>query len=226
MARKDIIKEYISLLNDKRYDEALKYKMTFLPNKLYKYRPMNPDTLDCLTKGSAWLSPANRQNDPFECSLRQIDDDSIKDIVISSFSEICDSILMWAHYSDNHKGICIEYSFHGFDRVTNVLEPVYYSNKMMPYKNNPDFEISTRIARIAAITKAEDWSYEKEWRIAFPSEKSGHYKTPNPNSIHLGLKFKDNDEKIRKRLLNICDKKGIRVFETIPHKSNFKIALK
>jgi hypothetical protein len=28
---------------------------------------------------------------------------------ISCFSEVCDDILLWSHYADGHKGICLEY---------------------------------------------------------------------------------------------------------------------
>ncbi len=34
----------------------------------------------------------------------------IKDsLLVSCFSETCDSILMWSHYADSHKGVCIEF---------------------------------------------------------------------------------------------------------------------
>ena len=49
---------------------------------------------------------------------------------VCSFSEVHDSILMWSHYSDHHRGLCIEYDLsplryhHAFRRN---LYPVFYS---------------------------------------------------------------------------------------------------
>lgn len=30
---------------------------------------------------------------------------------IGAFTIKCDNILMWSHYADNHKGICLEFDF-------------------------------------------------------------------------------------------------------------------
>jgi hypothetical protein len=32
---------------------------------------------------------------------------------VSSSSEVSDSILMWSHYADNHRGFCVEYGLRG-----------------------------------------------------------------------------------------------------------------
>lgn len=87
-----------------------------------------------------------------------------------------DSILMWSHYADSHRGFCV-----GFDRerlqkhldmLTTedqvdapvfVIHPVTYA-KVYP---SPDPREADKLEQAKQIysTKAEDWSYEREIRL-------------------------------------------------------------
>lgn len=49
---------------------------------------------------------------------------------VASFTEVSDSILMWGHYSDAHKGFCIEYDFSRGDEIyIKYIFPIIYSNQ-------------------------------------------------------------------------------------------------
>lgn len=133
-------------------------------------------------------------------------------LIVSCFSEVKDSILMWSHYADFHKGFCIEYDFSEHDTF-NSLHPIIYSDEMfnvsqyiLDKKNvtNPLFDI------YAAINKANCWSYEKEWRIIKKAEKSHNISVPKAKSIYLGAKI-DNISK--EFLMDIADSKGILVYQ-------------
>lgn len=74
-------------------------------------------------------------------------------------SSVPDNILMWSHYADSHKGICLE-----FDANNNFFaraSPVTYSDQCpcerFPAMGNFNVDIF--------YTKSKLWSYEKEWRI-------------------------------------------------------------
>lgn len=118
-----------------------------------------------------------------------------KNTKILCFSEVYDSMLMWSHYADNHKGFVLVYdkkdlseakSYTKKDELTfnkTKLEKVRYVDKqkdmtqaalsyirfnMLP--NMGDIElgngkIPVRDLREILLEKAKDWSYEKEWRI-------------------------------------------------------------
>ena len=83
---------------------------------------------------------------------------------ICCFSEVNDDILMWSHYSDCHRGICLEFSLvRGFLRAA---QPVEYSRRY------PSLDLASVVVdedlRAAApwmLRKAKHWSYEKEWRV-------------------------------------------------------------
>jgi len=45
---------------------------------------------------------------------------------VLSLTEVPDSLLMWAHYGDSHKGFCIEYDAVGKSELSNLARPVNY----------------------------------------------------------------------------------------------------
>ncbi len=86
---------------------------------------------------------------------------------VACFSEINDSILMWSHYADNHKGFCIEYDLSDWD-CSDHLKPVQYVNERHYIRSNFADNLSPNAGREimdAALFKSAEWSYEKEWRL-------------------------------------------------------------
>lgn len=141
------------------------------------------------------------------------------------------SLLMWSHYADSHKGVCIEFEV---ELTEKDLIGVKYSDK----KANFDIytvaslilahefikkPISTRDQEFNKIimkpfyTKSKEWSYEQEIRYIF-SEKSpervfvekGNYyvKSPKIKSITFGCRVDMNDPSYKK-IIEVCGKKGI-----------------
>ncbi|MEE3416106.1 MAG: DUF2971 domain-containing protein [Prevotella sp.] len=143
---------------------------------------------------------ATRLNDPFDCHPKLLDysrmpaseaqrwfaecqkivDESNafnlrNNTWLCSLSEINDSILMWAHYCYNHKGICIGLDL---DKVMESYPPMLCENLAEPliidvqYKdiierpNGCQSTIDT--LNYQWKTKARDWAYEKEVRIVMP----------------------------------------------------------
>lgn len=82
---------------------------------------------------------------------------------VSCFSEVNDSLLMWSHYADSGKGFCLEFRT---DRSPfEKLHQVRYSEEMPEVDVAPILCDHSRAEIIDLYrTKAEDWSYEKEWR--------------------------------------------------------------
>jgi DUF2971 family protein len=73
-----------------------------------------------------------------------------------------DSTLMWSHYADEHRGICLEFGVDNdlFRRAKQVVYACTYP-VWLPY------EFEERPERILEVitTKAEGWAYEKEFRL-------------------------------------------------------------
>jgi hypothetical protein len=84
-----------------------------------------------------------------------------------------DSTLMWSHYADNHRGICLEF---GVDNplFSKALRVVYASKYPLWIPHEFEAQQASTIAMI--LTKAEDWVYEKEFRlISIPSGPENHW---------------------------------------------------
>ncbi len=76
-------------------------------------------------------------------------------------SAVCDDILMWSHYADFHRGVCLE--FDGTAKFMQHAFPVSYSKErptihMRRDSNETAMEKSLR-------TKSDHWKYEQEWRL-------------------------------------------------------------
>jgi hypothetical protein len=69
-----------------------------------------------------------------------------------------DNILMWSHYADNHKGICLELD------VRACPEFFVYPVKVAYETEYPTFNLGEETDKIYA-TKYEKWAYEDEIRI-------------------------------------------------------------
>lgn len=194
------------------------------PKYLYKYRPINKNTIKLLTCNEAYFSLPTDFNDPFDCNIiprfiytqRELATFLIKlkkrdgyqnfeediqylrnnpidilnkhvgdaiekirnNIRVYCLSQVNNNVLMYAHYADGHKGICLEFKFddHLF---FNTLNFVRYRRKypmIHPFKKG---RIDAALIIDEVLTKSTSWNYEKEWRILKEGEKSLYQFSPN-----------------------------------------------
>jgi hypothetical protein len=80
---------------------------------------------------------------------------------VSCFSKIKDEILMWSHYADKHKGICIGLKIPLVSNDFFTL-PVNYTIEINPLDFNAD---RTKSIKYWMTTKYKKWIYEEEYRI-------------------------------------------------------------
>lgn len=148
--------------------------------------------------------------------------------VFCSFSTRSDSMLMWSHYSDQHKGFCLEYSVEEICRIPllrGALLPVEYRDHMVDMTEQMVAQArsnaTVNILNIG-LRKASDWSYEDEWRLIFPSEimPPQLIGIPKVKRVLLGARFDPNETLLNQRLLDICHDKEIAVSRmSLDHRS-------
>ncbi|MBS5844034.1 MAG: DUF2971 domain-containing protein [Clostridiales bacterium] len=157
---------------------------------------------------------------------------------ISCFSTSSNNALMWAHYSNKHKGFCIEYDLEK-TRNTNFLinlYPVLYSKKRATIPSNlfditatNNIKISTSNESIvdllcALLTKSDIWKYEDEWRLLLYGGTMGvndnKFKIDCINKIILGCQIEDKYEKI---LTQICKTKEIHLSKMLLDENEYQI---
>jgi hypothetical protein len=89
-----------------------------------------------------------------------------------------DSTLMWSHYADNHRGLCLEFST-DHSLFGSALEVQYLSS--YPQWSPQALVDATSVHPL--LTKSKDWSYEGEYRIvALEPEVSG---VPRGHALEL-----------------------------------------
>ena len=143
-------------------------------------------------------------------------DNSIQELIKESrhmgvicLSEVCDSILMWSHYAENHKGVCFEF-IRAEDNDLGDLElcsPVKYD------RHYPIIDLGRLLLnqdgetlKIMMQTKSSEWAYEKEWRLI---TLDGDNKCPLPGPISrviLGAKI---EEQFKSRIETLCQERNI-----------------
>jgi hypothetical protein len=116
---------------------------------------------------------------------------------VSCFAKNPNSVLMWSHYANQHKGICIEFpdsSMLSSPKFLELLHPVQYTAKLLdlfrllysstllePSSLSPDIW-----PILAACHKWEEWVYEQEWRLV--SLDPGSRKDPKFSLESCGIK--------------------------------------
>ncbi|HAS8133710.1 hypothetical protein CRN22_12880 [Vibrio vulnificus] len=94
-----------------------------------------------------------------------------KKIGVACFSfskiQVPTNILMWAHYSDSHKGIAVK--FKDNSKIVNRLTPVVYRNYRP--KIDGDFLLSNDVLSLGDLyIKSTHWQYEEEYRLSYAFE--------------------------------------------------------
>lgn len=75
--------------------------------------------------------------------------------------------LMWSHYANHHKGVCLGFETHR-DLDSFFVAKVRYTDDFVPRNYFEDYEHS---AMIMLTTKSKDWEYEQEYRLV--NERQG-----------------------------------------------------
>ena len=161
--------------------------------------------------------------------------ENIKDKTsVVCLSERNDINPMWAHYADNHKGICIEYDLKNCDNLflKTLCLPINYVEKsdntldLSSIVIHNDYENSLFMLK-TAITKSKYWKYEQEWWIIFfkpfpdytdlYSDK--HYiQFIKPKAIYLGI---ETEDEIEKKVKDICEFREINLYKMVKNEFDF-----
>ncbi len=153
---------------------------------------------------------------------RQLTELNQRGLKVGCFSETGTSLPMWAYYTNNHKGFCVEYPVAELPAESaqfRMLHPVLYVSQrteaevllgriLMSRRPNPFF------ATLAAIHTAADWSHEREWRMVNPSGDDSpgmEAAMPRPSRILLG---RDMDAAYKEGLVKLAAGFGIPVVGT------------
>ena len=169
--------------------------------------------------------------------------DARNNALISCFSKRFDSILMWSHYGNKHKGICIE-----FDRPEKDFIDVMYSIKRCKFDledttrrvlgymlSNEEVDVNDKgLIRCISkpfIVKSLDWQYEEEIRCILSPNSEGVivgdelnlYTMPTRiTKIYIGCKV-DTKSNEYEELLRITNERNIEIVKLTESETTFSL---
>jgi len=107
------------------------------------------------------------QPEVFERLSPSIDAMLNKSLGVLCLSEVPDSILMWGHYTDNHRGFAVGFdSDHAFfSRRRSVQDEFGFLRQVKYQRERPKVVFTDTTSTVWFSTKSNQWEYEREWRI-------------------------------------------------------------
>lgn len=103
------------------------------------------------------------------------------------FSEVPDSLLMWAHYGSSHTGFVLEFdSSHSYFHQQISSEDELRQLRRVTYKETrPSNHLGAMSVTDLPLVKSEHWAYEREWRMMRPLVDATKYFDKKPYPVHL-----------------------------------------
>lgn len=214
---------------------------------LYKYVSLNRVS-DILDNHRLYLSDGTNFNDPFEITVTNKKEHRIRHIEglhILSLTNSYRNKLIWSHYTDSHKGVCLTVQV-----PNHLVYPICYSTKRIfedsdidniislsttKCKKNVknDFSQLSKNKKIAFI-KDRKWSYEKEYRVVFDKNDEDSLVCENDKwfmsvkiiNIYLGVNFDKNDAKMRTEIMEACKRNQVKVAQMILSDSDYSVKVR
>jgi hypothetical protein len=153
-----------------------------VPQTLLKFMPVSDYSLRML-QGGMHFSSVDNFHDPYEGIFKESGtlteerkDALVKENLIFSCSHplTFNSPLMWGQYTENHRGICIE-----FDSAVITGEP--FDGRFVNYSvRSPKLEKIQEGGRVQCVmssvmfNKEKSWSHEMEYRVLMPRSYYGN----------------------------------------------------
>lgn len=207
----------------------------------YAFHPCSKHIIQSLANETLNVSAPSTFNDVFDCPLSNIlrnDGTDLGKLLLQAYNECLKvacfvknysltkkikkndepeylNALMWAHYADSHKGICIKYTFPNIPLQKNgdkaescsIFKDILYvksldSTVLGPIKRNNEIDTLR-----AFFTKADIWKYENEVRLLNVNVigKGEHETIPIPNAvkaIYFGVNCSEEDVNMIKKVMS------------------------
>ncbi|KGK12588.1 hypothetical protein DC58_09070 [Vibrio navarrensis] len=204
---------------------------------MFKFRELNKTTYEMLINGELWCATPKSLNDPFDAQfdyeafgqrasfptenddyakyLARTAHDLFENMGICSFSKDSSNQVMWSHYVDEHRGLCIEFDISQVLELNSELSlaPVTYQSELPESQLVKTYEPTNEALYVSSVvdksvflkilaTKDLTWSYEQEVRIIKPEYGVIKFTPECIVSISFGLRASHRDINSVRRLLS------------------------
>ncbi len=199
--------EYMRLIREGKPEQAETLRQSTIPSKLVKFvwldgAAADKKKLKTLANNEIWVSARRYLNDPYEFKGLVLDRQKLVDAKypeqhIDKYEELfdfddygvaclsanpVDYLPMWAYYTNNHQGYCIEYEVLKKGCVHEVLYEeqrvkvaslLFQSmdaakDAMRKGRRTPEADFFGRLLLQNLYMKDSSWQHEREYRVVFP----------------------------------------------------------
>ena len=145
--------------------------------------------------------------DPAEAArtIRKAHQHAISEMGILCLSNINDNILMWSHYSDFHKGVCLRFDVSKDLETFCFPKKVIYNNEYIKLNYIQSYLKEDENIHFALWHKSQDWAYECEYRVIKPDRRGLiSFKEEALTGIIFGCQCSDKDrDNIKKKIKEV-----------------------
>jgi DUF2971 family protein len=136
--------------------------------------------------------------------------EGMKHAKVLCLSERRDSVLMWSHYTHLHEGVVFEFAcvpeldsaWGSAMRVTysDVMPPAFDDESLIRLGSGQGHSSPGALLDKFVTTKAQDWAYEREWRVVLhltdPNERTQDipFSPGELAAVYLGCRMSDEDK--------------------------------
>ncbi len=220
--------------------------------ELYKFRKINKRLFESLIHSNIYFARPSHLNDPLDCrvdiresverailkshpesrpKLEKLRDENwffkkakkkFEDIGVCSFSREQSNSLMWSHYADEHRGVCLKYHFPesffvyknygilGWDDIKYGAYPL--TDWLVKNANEIDTtdgsDFLMELIQTALVVKALSWEHEEEARIVRGSDGEHAVDQRFLKQVCFGLETPESDITL---VTNLLDHFGYKV---------------
>ena len=181
-------------------------KVKFIDDELKKQAPHLPskERLSIARENSKFLSHHAIANEAI--AIRDRARQAIEKWGICCLPKVRDNILMWSHYAKAHHGFCLEFS-----NELHIAPNVYQSDigEIAPFpvvplevKYSEEYPVFNPVspddsANKTLLTKATQWEYESEWRMALPRMTGSYQFMPDClTGVIFGCRMSEEHKKM------------------------------
>lgn len=211
-----------------------------IPESVFKYFPLNSYSLSSLKDHYLYHSVYTGFNDPFDCNMDLLVSFTRKKASYSGtktrflkrfdntgiccFTTVNDSILMWSHYANHHKGFCLEFKSNNRLGGINPLNVVYKTNlKSADYHSKKDDAFYHLI-----YSKSDCWSYEHELRtfqsdLKNDNDRKVSFQKDDLLSVYLGVRCLPDDEHEIKTIIRDVYSNKVNLYKAKYANSSFSL---
>lgn len=148
---------------------------------------------------------------------------TLSQVGIFCMSKNNNNLLMWAHYANQHEGLCLKFDLLKDLSTFSSLHKVVYSTEFL----NFNFITSPTRVNDILVHKSVDWMYEEEFRV-LKLKCAGHILPVNPESlveITFGSRMSIENKNIIKEIIANNPKYSVKYMVAGLHPQDYKVMI-